>query len=184
MGVSRRDFLKLTGTAAVAGAVGVRSEAEASERENRLKDAKVTTSVCPYCAVGCGLLVYQKGGAVIQVEGDPEHPINEGSLCPKGASLLQLFTSEKRVTKPLYRAPGAASWKEVEWDWALGEIAARVKKTRDASFAEKNEKGQVVNRTNGIASVGSAAMDNEECYLYQKWLRSLGLVWIEHQARI
>jgi formate dehydrogenase major subunit len=184
MGVSRRDFLKLTGTAAVAGAVGVTSEAEAAERENRLAGATVTTSVCPYCAVGCGMLVYQKDNKVIQIEGDPEHPINQGSLCPKGASLMQLVNSEKRLLKPLYRAAGAAAWQPVEWDWAIDEIAKRIKKTRDASFVEKNDKGQVVNRTNAIASVGSAAMDNEECYLYQKWLRSLGLVWIEHQARI
>ena len=184
MGVSRRDFLKLTGATAVAGAVGGAGEAQALERENRLKGATVTTSICPYCAVGCGMLVYQKGGKVIQIEGDPDHPINQGALCPKGASVMQLVNSDKRVTKPRYRAPGAAEWKEVEWSWAIDEIAKRVKKARDASFVEKNDKGQTVNRTNGLASVGSAAMDNEECYLYQKWLRSLGLVAIEHQARI
>ena len=184
MGVSRRDFLKLTGATAVAGAVGGPAEAQAVERENRLNGATVTTSICPYCAVGCGMLVYQKGGKVIQVEGDPEHPINQGALCPKGASLMQLVNSDKRVTKPRYRAPGASEWKEVEWSWALDEIARRVKKARDASFVEKNDKGQTVNRTNALASVGSAALDNEECYLYQKWLRSLGLVAIEHQARI
>jgi len=184
MGVSRRDFLKLTGATAVAGAVGGAGEAHALERENRLKGATVTTSICPYCAVGCGMLVYQKGGKVIQVEGDPEHPINEGALCPKGASLMQTVNSDMRVTKPRYRAPGASAWKEVEWSWALDEIAKRVKKARDASFVEKNAKGQTVNRTNDLASLGSAALDNEECYLYQKWLRSLGLVAIEHQARI
>ena len=184
MGVSRRDFLKLTGAAAVAGAVGDASEAQALERKNRLTGATKTTSICPYCAVGCGMLVYQKGGKVIQIEGDPEHPINLGSLCPKGASVMQLVNSDKRVTKPRYRAPGAAEWKEVEWSWAIDEIAKRVKKARDASFVEKNDKGQTVNRTNALASVGSAALDNEECYLYQKWLRSLGLVAIEHQARI
>lgn len=184
MGVSRRDFLKLTGATAVAGAVGGAQEAQALERENRLKGATVTTSVCPYCAVGCGMLVYQKNGKVIQIEGDPDHPINQGSLCPKGASVMGLVNNPARLTKPRYRAPGATEWKDVEWSWALDEIAKRVKKARDASFVEKNEKGQTVNRTNGLASVGSAAMDNEECYLYQKWLRSLGLVAIEHQARI
>lgn len=184
MSVSRRDFLKLTGATAVAGAVGAAAEAQAVERENRLNGATVSTSVCPYCAVGCGTLVYQKGGKVVQIEGDQEHPINQGSLCPKGASLMQLVNSDKRVAKPRYRAPGASEWKEVEWSWAIDEIAKRVKKARDASFVEKNDKGQTVNRTDAIASVGSAAMDNEECYLYQKWLRSLGLVAIEHQARI
>jgi formate dehydrogenase major subunit len=184
MGVSRRDFLKLTGATAVAGAVGGAGEAHALERENRLNGATKTTSICPYCAVGCGMLVYQKGGKVIQIEGDPDHPINQGSLCPKGASVMGLVNNPARLTKPKYRAPGAAEWKEVEWSWALEEIAKRVKKVRDASFVEKNDKGQTVNRTNALASVGSAAMDNEECYLYQKWLRSLGLVAIEHQARI
>jgi formate dehydrogenase major subunit len=130
------------------------------------------------------MLVYQKNGKVIQIEGDPEHPINQGSLCPKGASVMGLVNNPARLQKPKYRAPGAAEWKEVEWSWALDEIAKRVKKVRDASFVEKNDKGQTVNRTNALASVGSAAMDNEECYLYQKWLRSLGLVAIEHQARI
>jgi formate dehydrogenase major subunit len=184
MGLSRRDFLKLTGATAVAGTVGGTAVAEAREREMRLQGATATTSICPYCAVGCGMLVYQKDGRVIQVEGDPEHPVNKGALCPKGASLVQTVTSDKRVTKPRYRAAGAAEWREVEWDWAIGEIARRVKKTRDETFVERNAKGQVVNRTNGIASVGSAALDNEECYLYQKWLRGLGLVAIEHQARI
>jgi formate dehydrogenase major subunit len=184
MGVSRRDVLKFTGATAVAGAVGDAVEANARERDNRLKSATKSTSICPYCAVGCGMLVYQKDGKVVQIEGDPEHPINQGALCPKGASLMQLVNSDKRVTKPRYRAPGAGEWKEVEWSWALEEIAKRVKKTRDASFVEKNDKGQTVNRTNALASVGSAALDNEECYLYQKWLRSLGLVAIEHQARI
>ncbi len=89
-----------------------------------------------------------------------------------------------RLTKPRYRASGSSEWKEVEWDWALDEIARRIKSTRDSTFVKKNRKGQVVNRCNGIAHVGSAALDNEECYILQKWLRSLGLVYIEHQARI
>jgi formate dehydrogenase major subunit len=184
MGVSRRDFLKLTGATAVAGVVGGAGEAQALERENRLNDATVTTSICPYCAVGCGTLVYQKNGKVVQIEGDPDHPINQGTLCPKGASFMGLVNNPARLMKPKYRAPGASEWKDVEWSWAIAEIAKRVKKARDASFVEKNDKGQTVNRTNALASVGSAAMDNEECYLYQKWLRSLGLVAIEHQARI
>ena len=109
MGVSRRDFLKLTGATAVAGAVGGAGEAQAVERENRLNGATKTTSVCPYCAVGCGMLVYQKGGKVIQIEGDPEHPINLGSLCPKGASVMQTVNSDKRVTKPATGPPARAS---------------------------------------------------------------------------
>ena len=186
MGISRRDFLKYSGGTAVAGSlIGLSpEEVEARERENRIKGAQVTTTICPYCAVGCGMIVHTKNGKVINVEGDLDHPINRGTLCSKGASLYQIANNPTRLKKPLYRAPGASSWKEVEWDWTFDEIAKRIKKSRDATFVEKNAKGQVVNRCDGIASVGSAALDNEECYIYQKWLRSLGLVYIEHQARI
>ena len=186
-GLSRRDFLKLTGATAVAGTAATAAmpgTAEANERENRIKGATATTTICPYCAVGCGMIAYSKNGKVIHVEGDPDHPINRGSLCSKGSSLLQIADSDTRVTKPLYRAPGASDWKEVEWDWTFKEIAKRVKKTRDESFVEKNKDGETVNRCDGIAHVGSAALDNEECYILQKWMRSLGLVYIEHQARI
>jgi formate dehydrogenase major subunit len=186
MGISRRDFLKYSGGTAVAGTVvGLSTEeSEARERENRIKGAKTTTTICPYCAVGCGMIAHSKNGKVVNIEGDPEHPINRGSLCSKGASLYQIANNSTRVTKPRYRAPGASQWKEVEWEWALDEIAKRIKKTRDESFFAINENGQVVNRCDGIAHVGSAALDNEECYILQKWLRSLGLVYIEHQARI
>jgi formate dehydrogenase major subunit len=188
MNVSRRDFLKLTGgTAVAAGTVcsGLTpGEAEANERPFRIKDAKVTTTICPFCAVGCGILVYTKDGKIINTEGDPDHPINEGTLCSKGANLFQMAVNPKRLTKPRYRASGATEWKDVEWDWALDEIAKRVKDARDATFVASNSKDQQVNRCDGIAHVGSAALDNEECYLLQKWLRSLGLVYIEHQARI
>ena len=183
---SRRDFLKIAGTSAVASAAagGHPSPAEARQRENRIAGATTTTTICPYCAVGCGMIVYTKGGRVIHVEGDPKHPINQGTLCSKGASLIQVANNPARVTKPRYRAPGAAEWEEVTWDWTLDQIAKRIKQTRDATFQEENEQGQTVNRCEGIAHVGSAALDNEECYILQKWLRSLGLVYIEHQARI
>jgi formate dehydrogenase major subunit len=187
MGISRRDFLKYSGTAAVANTVAnglTPGDASANERDNRLKGATVSTTICPYCAVGCGMLVYTKKGKVINIEGDPDHPISQGTLCAKGASVSQIVNNPKRVSKPMYRAPGASSFKEVEWDWALDEIAVKIKETRDKTFVEKNAEGQVVNRCDGLASVGSAALDNEECYIYQKWLRSLGLVAIEHQARI
>ncbi len=186
MALSRRDFLKLTGsTVAASAAAGLAPhDAAANERENRTEGAAVTTSICPYCAVGCGMLVYTKQGRVIQIEGDPDHPVSRGTLCPKGASFIQIVNNPKRVTKPMYRAPGAAEWREVEWDWALDEIAKRVKKTRDATFVTQNGKGQTVNRCEGIAHVGSAALDNEECYLLQKWLRSIGIIYLEHQARI
>ena len=191
MKINRRRFLKLSATTAVAtafGGLGFVPEACAMDRITMMqpKWSKQTTSICPYCAVGCGLIVNTdlKTKRAINTEGDPDHPINEGALCAKGASLWQLGENDERPERPLYRAPNSSKWKEVSWEWALGEIAKRVKKTRDASFTEKNAKGQVVNRCNGLASVGSAAIDNEECWAYQAILRSLGLVYIEHQARI
>jgi len=145
---------------------------------------KVLYVICPYCSVGCSIIVSVKEGKVINTEGDPDSPINEGTLCPKGASIYQMANNPYRVTEPLYRAPGATEWKKVSWDWALDRIAMLFKKTRDKYFIEKNDKGQVVNRVDAIAHVGSAALDNEECYLLSKLLRSWGLVYIEHQARI
>ena len=203
MGVSRRDFLKLTGSSIALGAAGVSltpEEAAAKEMALRIEGAKQTTTVGPYCSVGCSILIHTKDGKVVNVEGDPDSPINEGSLCPKGASLFQMANNETRLTKPLYRGPGASEWKEVEWGWALDQIARKVKDTRDRTFkaTAKNkvkekqpdgtevevEKELTVNRTDGIAHIGSAAMDNEECYLMQKLVRSWGVAWIEHQARI
>ncbi len=191
MKVTRRTFLKISGATAAgiaAGSLGfdlspIKAHAAALRKD--LKAAKESTTICCYCAVGCGAVVHAMNGKVINIEGDPDHPINEGTLCSKGASLIQLSADNpRRLQKAMYRAPYATEWKEVSLDWSLDEIAKRIKKSRDASFVEKNAKGQVVNRTDGIASVGSAAMDNEECYLFQKFLRALGLVYIEHQARI
>jgi formate dehydrogenase major subunit len=187
--MTRRDFLKVSGVTTGAASTGLFSMkalgAKAEDLRLRIRYAQQSTTICPYCAVGCGEIVSAHEGKVINIEGDPDHPINEGSLCSKGAALIQLSANNPaRLQKPKYRAAYAAEWKEVSWDWALDAIAKRIKKSRDASFVTKNSKGEVVNRTNGIASVGSAAMDNEECYLYQKFLRSLGLVYIEHQARI
>ena len=201
MAVSRRDFMKISGSTVLLGSLGISLEpAKAYAQGLKIKDAKVTRTICPYCSVGCGILVHTKDGKVVNTEGDPDHPISEGTLCSKGASLYQVINNPLRVTKPKYRAPGAAEFKEVEWDWALDEIAKRVKDTRDKTFKltskskvkEKQpdgteitvEKDFVVNRTDGIAHVGSAALDNEECYMLQKMLRSWGLVYIEHQARI
>ena len=201
MGVSRREFLKISGSTVLLGSLGINLDpAKAYAQGLRIKGAKETHTVCPYCAVGCGIIVHTKDGKVVNTEGDPDHPINEGTLCSKGASLYQVINNPLRLTKPKYRAPGAAEFKEVEWDWALDEIAKRVKDTRDRTFkltskskvkekqpdgTEKDvEKDFVVNRTDGIAHVGSAALDNEECYMLQKMLRSWGLVYIEHQARI
>ncbi len=191
MSLERREFLKLS-AATVAftafGGLGLDlTTVQAAADLSKLKGSKQTTSVCCYCSVGCGLIVatgLEGKGRSVNVEGDPDHPINEGSLCPKGASIWQLTENDKRITKVLYRAPNSDKWQVKSYDWALSEIAKRVKKVRDASFIAKDAKGQTVNRLEAIASVGSAAMDNEECWIYQQMLRALGLTYIEHQARI
>ena len=214
MKINRRSFLKLSGAAAgtfMMGGLGFDlSPVKAYARELRIKEGKETTTICCYCSVGCGILVHTLEGKVINAEGDPDHPVSEGSLCSKGSTISQMATNESRLRKPLYRAPGAKAWKEVEWDWALDRVARRVKDTRDRTFkpairttvrekivAESPdesglyretvadvEKEFVVNRAEGIAHVGSAALDNEECYLVQKLVRSWGLVHVEHQARL
>lgn len=204
MSISRRDFLKISSGTVVAGVlpaeISTPAEASPAGKDLRIRGAKKTTTICPYCSVGCGIVVHTKDGKVINTEGDPDHPVNEGTLCSKGASLYQLVNNPQRLLKPRYRAPGAGEWKEVEWDWVLDEIAKRVKDTRDRTFKTHSrskvkeklpdgtdrevEREFVVNRTEGIAHVGSAALDNEECYMLQKLLRSWGLVYVEHQARI
>jgi formate dehydrogenase major subunit len=185
MDMTRRGFLKISGATALAGGLSVSIQPRSVQAQtSKMVYNKETTTICPYCAVGCGIIVQSRDGRVVNTEGDPDHPINEGALCPKGASLSQLSENSNRLTKPLYRAPFAKEWKEVSWDWALDRIAGNIKKSRDDSFMLQNAKGETVNRTDAIASVGSAALDNEECYLYQKFLRGLGLVYIEHQARI
>jgi len=191
--LTRRDFLKMSGVAAAGLTLSQLGfdltpailHAAELRKELRIKGAKETPTICCYCSVGCGILVAtDTKGRVMNAEGDPDHPISEGTLCAKGASSYQIAVNENRLKKVRYRAPHSDKWKEVSWEWALGKIAANIKKSRDKSFMQQNAEGKIVNRTNGIASVGSAAMDNEECWLYAKMLRSLGLVWIEHQARI
>jgi formate dehydrogenase major subunit len=152
----------------------------------RLEQAdRVGTSICPFCAVGCAQLVYAKDGRPIHIEGDPRSPVNQGTLCPKGAGTLGLLLSEKRVNHVLYRAPYAKEWERRPLDWAMRRIAERTKQTRDETFVEKLPSGKVVNHTLGIGSLGGATMDNEENYLIKKLLGGgLGLVNIENQARI
>jgi len=185
MDVTRRGFLKISGAALMAGGVGISLKpVSAQAQPMKIRYTKETTPVCPYCSVGCGIIVSTRDGKVVNTEGDPDHPISRGSLCSKGGNIYQMAVNKNRLDKPLYRAPNATEWKEVEWEWALEKIAHNIKKSRDKSFKFRNANGEVVNRTEGIASVGSAAMDNEECWLYQKFLRGLGLVYVEHQARI
>jgi formate dehydrogenase major subunit len=186
MTISRRNFLGITSASALGTAISLfaSSKAEAAEIPAiKTLHSKESTTICPYCAVGCGLIVSARDGKVVNIEGDPDHPISEGSLCSKGMSLYQVVVNERRLTKLLYRAPHSDKWEEKSWQWALPEIAKRIKKTRDATFLAK-EGDSVVNRTEGIACLGGAALDNEECYLYSKLARGLGITYLEHQARI
>lgn len=187
MEISRRDFFKYSGAtlaALMAADLGFDTvPVQARADELKIKFAKATPSICPYCSVGCGILVHTRDGKVINTEGDSDHPINHGSLCSKGAAVFEVANNPRRLTRPLYRAPGGDRWEEKDWDWVLDRIATNVKKTRDAGFI-KSEKGMPVNRAENIACLGGAALDNEECYLLYKEMRSLGIVYLEHQARV
>jgi formate dehydrogenase major subunit len=158
------------------------------QQDFRLAGAKEVKSLCPYCAVGCGLIAYTKEvngkTQLLQIEGDPDSPINEGRLCPKGATAMQLATSSRRVEKPLYRAPGATKWEEKTWDFMLDKLAANLKASRDNTFVAQDANGNVVNRTEGVAFAGGAAFTSEEGYFAAKMMRTLGIVHIEQQARV
>ena len=152
----------------------------------RLEDAdRVGTSICPYCAVGCAQLIYAKGDTIIHVEGDPRSPVNEGTLCPKGAATFGWMTSPDRLRTVKYRAPHSDHWEERPLDWAMDRIARLVKQTRDETFVHALPDGTTVNHTMAIASLGGATLDNEENYLIKKLCGGgLGMVWIENQARV
>jgi len=191
MELSRREFLKLSGAGAgglavfglikpeLVGAGGLPQEIPLHKKIGE------TTTICCYCGCGCGFITASENGTLVNLEGDPEHPINQGGACAKGGAQFQLSAhNPRRLGKVRYRAPGATAWEEKSWDWAVDEIAKRIKNTRDSNWTTKDKDGYVVNRTQGIASLGGAALDNEECYLLSKLMRALGLVYIEHQARI
>ena len=194
--VTRREFLKLgaTGTAGLAlvplaNPLGFDlAAAKKRSLELRIAGAKEVHSICPYCAVGCALIAYTKesGGKtqILQIEGDPDSPVNEGRLCPKGASAMQLATSSRRVEKPLYRAPGGTEWQTKDWDFVLDKLAQNIKASRDNTFVASDASGNVVNRTEGIAFAGGATFSSEEGYFATKVMRGLGLVHLEQQARV
>lgn len=217
MKVTRRQFLKITGATAATFTVvdlGFDLNGMAAEiKDCRIKSVTPTPTVCPYCASGCGFLVYSERKSngqfvrLLSVEGDPDNPINRGGACAKGAALFNMreiydeatgeqVVNPKRVQKPLYRAPGSEKWEEKSWDWMFTEIAKRVKETRDRTFIHKemvttkNPDGTestaeaIVNRTEAIGSMGGSGLDNEECYLHVKLMRALGVVYLETQARI
>jgi formate dehydrogenase major subunit len=185
MKLSRRQLFQLGGTTTALIATGDgRALGVDAPLPTKIQWAEETATICPYCAVGCGMIVSTVDGKVVNIEGDPDHPINGGALCSKGSTLSQLVNSDRRITQPMYRAPASGEWQVVDWDWALDQIAVRIKRTRDAYWTERDASGRLVRRTEAIASVGSAALDNEECSLLIKALRSMGLLYVEHQARI
>ena len=193
METGRRDFLKVATLGGVAATVfGFDlNPAYAQLRELKIARATETRSTCPYCSVSCGVIIYTLGDKaknvtpqVIHVEGDPDHPINRGTLCPKGASLEQDILNERRLLKPQVRRPGATDWQDISWNDALNEIAQRVKKSRDDTFVEKDAQGHTVNRCEGIAFTGGCTDTNEFNYLVVKTMRSLGVCYLENQARV
>src|SRR5437763_2990374 len=193
MNPTRRDFLKLTtvgGAAATLFGFDLKP-AYAQLRTLKIARANETRSTCPYCSVSCGVIIYTIGDKaknvtpqVIHVEGDPDHPINRGTLCPKGARCEQDIMNPRRLMKPQVRRPGSDHWEDIPWSQAYDEIARWTKKTRDASFIEKDAQGRTINRCEGIAWTGGCTDTNEFNYLVVKTMRSLGLTYIENQARV
>lgn len=191
MGITRRQFLLGGGLATTGLAISSKSgrASNIDAPDLRIKGLKATTTICPFCAVGCGMIVHVKNGKVVNIEGDDLSPINRGSLCSKGEALFQVANNDRRLQKVMYRAPGSDRWEEKQWDWALDRIAKLMKETRDRTFksAEVNKKDgkqYTVNRAEGMAILGGAGLDNEECYLLSKFARSMGLIFLEHQARL
>lgn len=177
-------FRQLTGSDGLARAAAAKSEGS-EKKHARTEDAdKVVRSICPYCAVGCGQRVYVQDGEVTQIEGDPDSPISRGRLCPKGAASKSLVTSPSRIDRVLYRRPYGSEWESLSLDDAMDMIAERVLETRRQTWQDTDDEGRTLNRTEGIASLGGATLDNEENYLMKKLYTALGAVQIENQARI
>jgi formate dehydrogenase major subunit len=193
MPVNRRDFLKVStlGTIATTLLGFDLAPAYAQVRGLKISRATETRSTCPYCSVSCGILIYTIGDKaknvtpqVIHVEGDPDHPINRGTLCPKGASLQQDILNDRRLLKPQVRRPGSDHWEDIAWDQAINEVGQWVKKSRDAGFIEQDSQGRTVNRCENLAWIGGCTDTNEFNYLVVKTMRALGLTYVENQARV
>jgi len=191
MELTRRGFFKATtigGTIALGFDV---SKAEAEMRTFKISRTTETRSTCPYCAVSCGVIIHTLGDkaknatpAVVHVEGDPDHPINRGTLCPKGATLKEDISNPNRLLTPKVRRPGSDKWEEISWDQAISQIARRIKDTRDHTFVAKNAKGQTVNRTPGIAMIGGCTDTNEFNWLQWKFITAMGVPYRDSQARV
>jgi len=193
--MNRRQFLKFTG-ASLAGSslalVGFAPDAALAEvRAYKLARTTETRNTCPYCSVACGLLMYSLGdkaknakASIIHIEGDPDHPVNRGTLCPKGAGLIDFIHSPSRLQYPEYRAPGSDKWQRISWDDAINRIAKLMKQDRDANFVEKNDQGQTVNRWLTTGMLAASASSNEVGYITHKTVRSLGMLGFNNQARV
>lgn len=187
MDYNRREFLQVTGT----GALGLSllqlgvdvKPVQAYTATLKIAGAKEVVTVCPFCSVSCHIIAHVKDGKLVSTEGDPEYPINQGALCAKGASMLSMTSNERRLKKPMYRAPGSTKWEEKTWEWTFEQIASRTKKVRDKDLILKNEKGQTVNRLESMFFIGTSHADNEECAAATQMVRGLGIVHVDHQAR-
>lgn len=184
MEISRRTFLGGSAGAVWAG-LGIDLGRPVRAAEAAVVECgRLTSTICPYCAVGCGMIVASAGGRVLHIEGDPDHPISAGSLCSKGSAFIQVIDNPRRVKTVKYRAPGAGEWVEKDWSWAISRIAGKIAETRDAGFLITDKSGRTVRRAESLAVLGGAALNNEECYLLGKLARALGVVCLEHQARV
>jgi formate dehydrogenase major subunit len=191
MDLDRRSFLKLAAAGALVSPFGF-DLAPAAARAKELKITRTveTRSICPYCSVSCGVIVHTRGDGknvareIVHVEGDPDHPINRGTLCPKGATLKHYVLNDRRLTSVLHRPPGAGSWQPLSWDQAVERIARRIKATRDAGFIARDDQGRTVNRLETIAAIGGCTDTNEFNWLFQKTARAFGIVHLEQQSRI
>jgi len=197
MALTRREFIKFTGLGLAASSLGMlgfgaAGEAQAAAvRPFELTHATETRNTCTYCSVACGLLIYSMGDRaknarsnIIHIEGDPDHPVNRGTLCPKGAALLDVVHAPTRLKAPRYRAPGGTEFKEVSWDFALDRIARLMKDDRDKNFIAKNDAGTTVNRWTSVGMLAASASSSETSYLTWKVVRSLGMVVFDNQARV
>ena len=193
--ISRRQFFKVTGTSLASSSMALMgfspSRALAEVRQFKLAETTVARQTCTYCSVGCGILMYSLGDnaknakrSVIHVEGDADHPVNRGTLCPKGAGLLDFVNSPNRLRYPEYRAPGSDKWERISWDDALDRIARLLKEDRDANFVQKTADGKVVNRWTTTGMLAASAASNEAGYITHKVARSWGLLAFDNQARV
>ena len=193
--LSRRQFLKITGTTVAGSSLALLgfmpTAALAEVRQYKLSRTTETRNTCPYCSVGCGILMYGLGdgaknahSSIIHIEGDADHPVNRGTLCPKGAGLIDFIHSPNRLLVPEYRAPGSNEWQKISWDSALDRIAKLMKDDRDANFVEKTEDGKVVNRWLTTGMLAASASSNETAYLTHKAVRSMGILAFDNQARV